>query len=319
MGSMIGNHVTPIDHQYNYAHDFHQGQQLAIDVYSPAAGGITSMQHMGSFDGTMDDFRIVIEHSDAVSSVYIHVDRLSDKVAAFAPDSGQYVSVDIPVSAREIIGNYSGAVDYNVVDEGVTLVGFVNPASYVAEPWKIHVPDPFHYFTDTVRQELLGLCLRTAAPAGGKIDHDIDGRLVGNWFQEGTNGYAGLGQSEYWVGHLAAAYNSVDPGHVMVSLGDFGGEPRQFGVFGNVPDPAEVGVEDGLVVYELVGYDFYDGDARWDREHLVQGLEIRNDDQVHGVVLLQLTDSGHLQVEVFPGQTAAEVTGFTAGALVYVR
>jgi hypothetical protein len=247
------------------------------------------------------------------------VDHLSAKVAAFAPDSGQFVSVDIPVSAGEVIGEYSGAVDYNIVDEDVALAGFVNPDSYAAEPWKIHVPDPFDYFTDTVRGELLSMCLRTAAPAGGKIDHDIDGRLVGNWFQEGTNGYGGLDQSEYWVGHLAVAYNSVDPNHVTVSLGHFEGEPRQFGVLGNAPDPAEVGIEDGLVVYELVGYDFYDGDVRWDREHLVQGLEVRNDDQVQGVVLFQLIESGHLQVEVFPGLSAAEVTDFTAGAVVYVR
>ena len=200
------------------------------------------MQHMGSFDGTMDDYRIVVEHTDAVSSIYIHVDRLSDKVAEFTPPEAGYVNVNIAVSAGEIIGNYSGAVDYNIVDEDITLPGFVNPASYAAEPWKIHTPNPFPYFSEPVASQLLGLCLRTTPPEGGKIDHDIDGRLVGNWFKEGTNGYGGPGGHEYWLGHLAMAYNSVDPGHIIASFGDFGGQPAQFAVTGNGPDPADVAI-----------------------------------------------------------------------------
>jgi len=86
----------------------------------------------------MDDYRLVVQHSENISSVYIHIDKLSDKIAADAPAESGYVNVDIPVSAGEILGNYSGTLDYNVVDLSVTLTGFVLPKSYTREEWKIH-------------------------------------------------------------------------------------------------------------------------------------------------------------------------------------
>lgn len=319
MGSMIGSHVTPIDHQYYYAPDF-ANQEIVIDVYSPADGTIINMQHMTSFDSSYDDYRLVIQHTATISSIYIHIDNLSEKIYDFAPRDGGYVNVKIPVLAGEVIGNYSGSVDYNVVDEDVVLAGFVNPESYWSEPWKIHTPDPFDYFNETIKSRLIELCLRTAEPVGGKIDHDINGRLVGNWFEEGTNGYGGIGLREYWVGHLAIAYSSVDPDHIIVSFGNYSGQTRQFGVKGNSPDPADVSVETGLVKYELVDYDFYVGDERWDRSSLAKGLELRNnDDYVHGVVLFQIIEDGKLKVEIFPGKTAEDVAGFTDDAFIYIR
>ncbi|KYK31383.1 MAG: hypothetical protein AYK22_02570 [Thermoplasmatales archaeon SG8-52-3] len=319
MGSMIGNHVTPIDHQYYPSTDFFEGQEMKIDVYSPGEGTITNIQHMGSFDSVMDDYRIVIQHTDMVSSVFIHVDNLSDKIVQFAPPDGGYISVNIPVSAGEIIGNYSGSVDYNIVDYNIILPGFVNPESYEAEPWKIHTPDPFDYFNNKIKTQLIDKCLRSETPFGGKIDHDIDGRLVGNWFLEGTNGYGGLEPENYWIGHLAISYNSVDPDHVIVSFGSYQNEPRQFAVKENKPDPANISIESGLVKYELVDYDFYNASIRWDRESLVKGLKIENYDNVHGVVLFQLNEDRKLKVEIFPDKRAQDVSGFTENALIYVR
>ena len=319
MGSMIGNHVTPIDHQYYPSYDFLGSQEIKIDVYSPADGTITNIQHMGSFNTTMDDYRLVIEHTDSISSVFIHIDNLSEKIAEFAPSNGEYINVDIFVSAGEIIGNFSGSVDYNVVDYDVILPGFVNPESYEFEPWKIHTPDPFNYFNKTIRSQLIDKCLRTEEPIGGKIDHDIDGRLVGNWFKEGTNGYGGLETDSYWVGHLAISYNSIDPEHIIVSFGSYKDEPRQFGVKNNSPDPKNVSIESGLIKYELVDYDFYIGSERWDRGSLVKGLKIRNYDFVWGVVLFQLIEDRKLKVEIFPEKTADIVDSYTDEALIYIR
>ncbi len=53
LGAMIGNHVTPIDHQYYMAFDHMSLDQAAItvNVYSPASGTITQIQHMSSLPG----------------------------------------------------------------------------------------------------------------------------------------------------------------------------------------------------------------------------------------------------------------------------
>ncbi|MCU7918544.1 MAG: M23 family metallopeptidase [Candidatus Thiodiazotropha sp. (ex Epidulcina cf. delphinae)] len=317
LGGMIGNHVTPIDHQYYVAPDFGAAESIEIDVYSPADGTVSSIQHMGNF--SHDDYRLVVDHSATIQSIYIHVDNLSAKLAAEAPQNGQYVNTDIAVSAGEVLGNYSGSVDYNLVDNDITLSGFINPGSYTAEPWKIHTPDPFEYFNTTIRQTLLAKSLRTAEPMGGKIDHDIDGRLVGNWFLENSNGYAGLDPSHYWLGHLSFSYDYIVPDHIIASFGDYAGQQKQFGILGNAPDPADVSVSSGLVKYDLVAYEYYDGGIPWDRVSFAQGLTMDNYAFIDAVVLVQLVGERRLKVEIFHGQTSTGVNSFTASAQYYVR
>lgn len=322
LGLMSGSHVTPVDHIYfqNY-----REPTLEIDVYSPAAGTVKDIQHMSQTvsDGAataIDDYRLVIEHSCSITSIFIHVATLAPALAAVAPPPGEYARVDVPLQAGELIGTYRANVDYNVVDADVTLPGLLVPEHYSAEPWKIHAAPPFQYFSDRIREELVSLSLRAEAPFDGRFDYDIDGRLVGTWFQQGTNGYAGASRDRYWAGHLAVAYDYLDPSHVVISLGTFDGVSTQVAVRGNAPDPADVSVASGLVAYELVSYDYWVGDERWDRVSLASGLEARNrDSDVRGVVLFQLLDDRTLKVETFPGKSASEVAGFTIAALTYER
>ncbi len=324
LGGMIGSHVTPIDHQYYVSYDFDLGDDAAvdIDVYSPGDGIVTSIQHMGVAVGdppmSVDDYRLVVQHTSKVSSIYIHVDDLSDKLAEFDPGLGEYASVDVEVSAGEVLGWYVGSVDYNVVDEEVELA-FVNPASYEAEPWKIHCPDPFDYFNESIKNTLVEKCLRSEEPVGGKICYDVEGRIAGNWFEEGTNGYAGVDLDRYWASHLSVAYDSIDPDAIVVSIGTFVDKAEQFSVSGNSPDPADVSVDDGVVKYELVDFEYVKNDSVWDRNSLVKGLKMRNSDWIRGVILLQLVEDRKLKVEIFPDKTADEISGFTDNFKFYVR
>jgi len=266
----------------------------------------------------VDDFRLIIQHTSTISSMYIHIDELSDKLAAFDPGLGGYASVNVEVSAGEVIGRYGGSVDYNIVDKDIVL-DFVNPDSYVVEDWKIHCPDPFDYFNAQIKSELRAKSLRTYNPVGGKIDYDIDGRVVGNWFEEGTNGYGGINPSRYWAGHLSIVYDSIDPDAIIVSIGTFNGEAKQFSVRGNSPDPATISVAHGLVIYELIDFEYYKDGNVWDRTSFVQGLKVRNSVNRHGVILLQLIEDRKLKVEIIPGKTADEVDGFTDNSLNFVR
>ena len=322
LGLMSGSHVTPVDHQY---YQNFKEPDWDITVYSPAAGTITDIQHMQQTvsDGpgdTIDDYRLVIEHTCTISSIFIHVGQLSPRLSEVAPSAGGYAPIDLPVEAGETIGSFRRNVDYNVIDLDVTLEGLLVPAHYEQESWKIHTPDPFDYFTGEIQEVLIAKSLRTEEPFGGRFAYDIDGRLVGNWFQQDTNGYAGSDRDRYWAGHLAVAYDLFDPSHVVVSIGTFGGVSAQLGVRGNAPDPRDVSTESGVVMYELVDYDYYIDGERWDRVSLVKGIEARNlDGHISGVVLFQLVDDRTLRVETFPGKTAPQVDGFTASALIYER
>jgi hypothetical protein len=324
MGCMIGSHVTPIDHQYYVSYDFDKGEDAAIDVdvYSPGDGVVTQIQHMdiavGDSPNPVDDFRLVIQHSNSISSIFIHIDELSDRLKVFDPGPGLYASINLNVSAGEVIGRYSGSVDYNIVDEEVVLP-FINPSSYKAEEWKIHCPDPINYFNDSIKSKLIEKCLRYQDPIGGKICYDIDGRLVGSWFKEGTNGYGGINPDRYWADHLSIAFDSIDHDAIIISIGTYIDSAKQFGVKNNSPNPKDVSYDDGLVIYELVDFQYYYNDSIWDRNSLIKGLKIINSEFVQGVILLQLLEDGKLKMEIFPNMTADEVKGFTENAVFYIR
>ena len=163
--------------------------------------------------------------------------------------------------------------------------------------------------------------LRTVAPVGGKIDYDIDGRLVGSWFREGTNGYKGNGTDcTYYTCHLAIAYDNVFPDQIRVAIPNSGIDQsvcntcfNAFGVKGNGPDPANIRKENGLVKYELVG--LISGKIERHGLHPT----VSNEHQPLGVILMEMLSDRQLKVQVFPGKTAAEVNAFTEAARLYER
>lgn len=321
MGSLHGEHVAPIDHQY---YQNFSNKEPTIEVYAPADGIIREIQHMGSFRGDsnnppFDDYRLVIEHTCSISTIFIHIDRLSDKIMEVAPEFGKYKSVNIPVKAGEIIGWYDNNVDFNFVDKAITIK-LIEPESYKdSNPFRLYVQDPFNYFNEPIKSQLIAKSLRTAKPEGGFIDYDIDGKLIGTWFRENTNGWAGLNQERYWADHLAVVYDSIDPEHIIFSVGTFKGRAQQFGVKGNAPKPDEISVDTGLIKYELVNYRHYDGDKEWDFKSLVKNLKVKNSEQVLGVALLQMIENRKIKVEVFSDKTANEISEFTDNAKIYVR
>ncbi len=327
---MIGGHVTPIDHQYYYPNNWVPDPNSANlkEVLAPGDGIITSIQSMPVFfshksnDSNLGDYRIILAHTCTFYTIYIHIYQLSPKLkeALGDIDPSENKRVSIPVSAGEVIGR-ANSFDFSVHNEDVTLKGFIVPAHYEREPWKIHTVDPFDYFVEPLRTQLLKFDLRQAEPRGGKIDYDIDGKLIGNWFKENTNGYQGIKQPDYWVTHLAIAPEALDPKQIILSLGDFQGEPKQFSVKGNSPDPKDVDLSFGLVKYELVDTQYILGDSKefWNRVSYADNIKASGGDLVHGVVLLQLIEDRKLKVEIFPKKTKVDVSNFTDKAIIYER
>lgn len=332
LGLMVDSHVTPIDHQY-YRPKVSNSERDRYEVQAPASGDIVLIQQRTqpvrepgpNVPASVDEYRVIIEHSCTFFTIYDLITSLSTRVRDLAGPlarSGQ-LPRRIPVAEGEVIGRIGGqTLDLGVVNTQVTLKGFVVPEHYQREPWKVHSVDAFPYFKEPLRRQLLALNPRTAEPRGGRIDYDVDGRLVGNWFLEGTNGYAGRDRTREWSGHLTVAYDHLDPTHIRVSHGNYDGRSTQFGVRGNGPDPAGVSAASGLVKYEITRYDYFIGSSatRWDRETLGLDIHARSlDTDVRGVMLVQLIADRRLRVEVFPGKRAAEVSSFTTAASVYER
>jgi len=329
MGLMVGGHVCPIDHGYFYPKPLKPGEPH-FDVYSPTDGFIVMVSHRTQLTGSTeqrreyDDYALHIEHSATVYTFYDLLTSLDPAILRELDAStrdrftrkqmGPPIQVRIPVKAGQVVGKVGGrSLDMAVIDTSTRLKGFLTPSLYGHYAWRVHVVDPFVYFDQPLRSQLLKLNPRQVDPPFGKIDYDIDGRLVGNWFREGRGGYPGDRRDPrgYWLGHLAFAYHHVDPSVVIVSMGDFDGRPRQFGVQGNGPDPAKVSAADGLVKYDLVYAPFNSNGTP-----IELGPQMRG---VQGVLLVQLIENRKLKVEAFPGKTVAAVTGFTKGASSYER
>ena len=215
--------------------------------------------------------------------------------------------------------------DFSVHDYEVTLPGFLLPERYTGEAWKVHTMDPFDYYDEPLRSKLIAKSTRKVEPFGGKIDYDIDGRLSGNWFLDGTVDYSGnvpAGTHEYWSGHLAIAYDPIDPAQVRISIGADVGIDTDicrvcngvYAVRGNAPDPAGVGPDDGVVSYVLVGMVHADQGTG---TSLFRSRTLPVESQVLGTLLVQLMDDRTLRFEVFPGQASAP--GFTDAASIYRR
>jgi len=314
-GRVFGSHVTPTDHQYwapKGANFQNPGSDL-FDIYAVADGTVTKIETFSE-----NDYRIIINHSDTLYSIYIHIVYLSQALKDVASES----SPNLSVKAGDVIGQIGNtSFDYSLHDETVTLPGFILPDQYKSEAWKIHTVDPFDYFEDSIKQQLIAVCPRVVTPLGGKIDLDLDGFAVGNWFVENTNGYAGINSPDYWDTHLSFAYDHFDPTWIRISMGKYDDSTGVFGVKDNTPDPTTISVATGLVKYELVEIDWKlkSTSEFWNRLEYEGELVGFNFDTVKGVVLVQMLDTRSLKFEAFPGKTADQVTAFTSSAVTYER
>ena len=272
-------------------------------------------------------------HSCTFFTIFIHLGELAPSIADLTGEitNGRTWmgtrNAPIPVRAGDPIAKFGGqTLDWSVHDSETTLQGFVVPEHYETEPWKIHTVDPFPFYEDSLRSALEAKVIRTVEPIAGKIDYDIEGTIVGNWFLDGTVDYSGLvdsGAPRYWNGHLSIAYGYIEPSQMRISIGldmiiDINNDCKAcrgaYGVKGNSPDPATVTAETGLVRYELMSRER--GKAR--DQNSLPVHEFVGDKSL-GTFLVEHLGDRTIRVEILPGKTPVGVVGFTKDALIYRR
>ena len=322
-GLMVGGHVTPIDHQY-FSPTVFNSPRDTYPVYAMADSKITEISQRTNERGT--EYRFVFTMSCTFLYYYDLVTSLAPEILSEYEKNfeGQRARLNIDVKAGQLIGKIGGqTLDFAVWDTTKPLKNFVNPKSYEGEVLKIYTADPLDYYTSEIKTMALAKYIRTISPLSGRIDYDIDGKLIGNWFVKGSGGYAGPGNGRegYWAGHLAIAPEYIDNSATIVSFGSWnGGAAKQWAVKSPV-DPATIGVESGLTKYELYDYnEITSNGSRWDNMSLYHDAKVKiNTSQLGGCVLLQLTDKRVLKVEQFANKKCADVTTFTAVAKTYER
>lgn len=334
-GIMVGAHVIPTSHGYFGPADFHSARD-AYPVYAIADGYIVNYSHRGQAIGdnqdpnhVTDEYQMWFEHS---CTFYTYYDLLTSVEPSLLTQLGgklngfENKNVRVPVKAGQLVGRVGGqTVDFGVWNFEKEPAYFANPKSY--EEDRPYLDDIFKFFAPDLKTQLLTKAVRKAEPQSGKVNYDIAGKLVGGWFQEGTGGFMGpqnvqgVAGGRYWDGHLAIAYDYIDPTSVKFSVGNWPDGATQFAVKGNAPDPATIGVDSGLVKYELVQGGYINGDTgqQWNFVPPIANPKIKEMGDIKGTALLQLTAPDKLKVELFPGKTASEVMAFTSNAKIYTR
>ncbi|HID60671.1 MAG TPA: hypothetical protein EYP46_02285 [Hadesarchaea archaeon] len=291
------------------------------DVRAPAGGIISSIDYYlydwpeeSGFSGQYTDYTVTIHHTNTFYSKIGHISELDESILEQADGltPGTYTPTNIPISAGDVIGKAGGrpgaltGLDWWVVDEDVTLTGFIHPENYPERT--THIVHFIDYCEDNLRTILADRLYnsvtgvkRTAEPLGGKIDFDQLGKLVGNWIHESTTD-----PSMEWTKHLAFVYDLYDPTQIRIAVGDTAGEfldlpgdGKIYQVVGNSPDPADISMESGMVVYRLRGT------PEW------------GDESVTATIIVQLVDDERIKVEGFSGHPSNPQ--FTADAQYYVR
>jgi len=325
MGLMTGPHVTPADHEYYYGAD-QNAPVNTYPVYADADGVITTVEFTN--DGTKDAWWATIAHSCTFMSNYNLMTSIAPAVKAALPKGwgpNSNGNVHIPVKSGELIG-YVGhqSLDFQVWNTQTTLKGFLNPIAYNnAEPWKINTAQPLDFFTASVKSQILPFYLRTVAPLDGKIDNDVINEAVGNWFEVGSNGYAGTpggnsaGQYSYSSTHLALAYDNIDPGSEVFSIGNYQGQPMQFSAIGN-PDWTKITNGSGIAKVQLGSITHTTADGSTWSGQFSKGIKFESG-AAQATALIEVTGPEAMKVEVFPGKTPAQVSVFDSSAVSYDR
>lgn len=332
-GVMVGAHVIPTSHGYLYP--AHQGgPRDEYPVYAIADSTLVEISHRGQAVGDntdpnhkTDEYQLWFEHSCTFYSYYDLLTSLSPDLQKVAGTLGTFENkwVRIPIKAGQEVGRVGGqTVDFGVWNFEKQPNYFANPASY--EGNRPFLDDMFASFAPALKTQLLAKDVRTVEPRSGKVNYDIPGKLIGGWFQEGTGGFNGPPHAadnggKYWDGHLAIVYDYIDPTSITVSMGNYDGTAKQFSVKGNTPDPATIGVDSGLVKYELVLGKYIDGDTGqpWMMSPPIAHPKSVGTGEVQGTILVQMTATDKLKVEIFPNKTAAQITGFDTNAKIYTR
>jgi hypothetical protein len=103
-------------------------------------------------------------------------------------------------------------------------------------------------YDNPLRRQLYSKLARESSDKDGRIDYDIAGRLVGNWFLEGLSvTESSRGSPAIWAKQLAFACDVHEPNARCVSIGGTVAPAGLYRLSADSPDPAEVNVKSGLV------------------------------------------------------------------------
>jgi hypothetical protein len=269
-------HTLPTDHIYFYFANPNVGDSPVgkrATFFAPGNGIVTDV--LGGTGGA--DTKIFIRQT---TTFQYYVDHLIPTVP---------IARGMTITAGQVLGTTgsSYAIDLGVINDAVALPGFVNPARYNRDT--LHADAPLKYYAEPLRSQLYARVDRLGPDLDGKIDHDIAGRLVGNWFASDSGS------------ELVFAYDTYNPDRVLIAI--MNGSPGSvFSIAASDPLPKDVTVATGKLIYTLTR---------------TQSGKNPNTIGIAGRMIVQMLTATQIRAELLLDNTTA--TEFTGAARTYQR
>ena len=330
MGLVAGGHVTPVDHEYYYGKN-HSAPKNTYDVLAPSDGTLVTIEVRPKGAPGVYDVRGVISYSCTFFSYFDLANSLSEEVKAKMPSGWETKNgpqaVNVLVKEGQVVAKVGGqSLDYAVWDTTKTLQGLLVSEAYNNyEPWKINTVAPLDYYASGAKSALLPFYVRSVTPRDGRIDYDVDGKAVGNWFKKGTNGYIGafkeadFNPMTYADGHLSLAPDFLNPDSGWVFSTGAINHGTQYAIKNPSVAPDKLDKSSGTVKYELANYEHLDETgAKWMGASVPKSIKLNTGGSTMATALVQVTGKRELKVQVFVGKSASQVTDFT-DATTYTR
>jgi hypothetical protein len=198
------------------------------------------------------------------------------------------------IKAGQIIGTtgLGPAIDFGVIDNAV-VNDFANPKRYNDE--HLHCGKPLSYYPDSLKSILYPKVDREGNEKDGKVNVDVKGKLVGNWFLDDKTFH--VDGPDGWEKELSFAFDIQKPTRVLVSIGGTLGQTGKWGIPSDAIRPEDVTVSSGKVAYRLLYM-----------EELTQA----------GLMIVQMLDADHIKIQVFPNSQESDAE-FDGNAKTYAR
>ncbi len=281
-------HTFPTDHVYFYWVDPAHATMAQLDsvrvVYAPGSGVVNFLMRPSP---GIPDMKIMVQMTGMFTYYLDHVLLDSGIVLGSQVQAGQRMGTTSP---------YSYALDLGVLNDEITLTGIVNPKRYPDET--IHTDSPYKYFVEPLRDSLYATVQRNSVDKDGKIDFDIPGKLVGDWFLKGLPVSQSADPSA-WPKGLAFVYDMTNPTAIRICIGGILSMWGLYAVDSTALDPASVSVTSGPVAYRL--YNPYDSSF-----------------PSLGLMMVQMMSDDTIKVETFPKLNASSAP-FDSAASIYAR
>jgi len=234
-------HTFPTDHVYFYYNLGTPSHQYSPDyilpVYAPASGRLNwwLMTNVPKYDT-----KIMVEVNANFTYYLDHI----------ILDSNITLNSMVTAGQRLGVTGYAYAIDLGVINTNINLPGLINPDRY---GYTMNTDSQYKYYLEPLKSQLYALVNRISADKDGKIDYDIKGRLIVNWFHESVKIEDSNGPLA-WPKEISFAPDSYDPAQMIVACGGYIGIVGKFKASAADPDPAQVNVNTGKVVFHLNNY-----------------------------------------------------------------